>query len=336
MKISVVVASDFARQDKLLRCVAGLAGLDYPDYEVIVVDNRPQGAPPADIPGARVVREPYPGASAARNRGAEVATGEVIAFTDDDVVVDPGWLRALAGRFVREPDVAAVTGLVAPLELETSAQIMFERSDIAFPQGLAPLTFRRVGRFEVAHRAANGTERVDSLYKTGEFGSHMAFRAEALRSVGGYDIALGPGTPARSGEDLGVLIALLCAGRKIAYEPTAIIRHSHRATMTELEAQIYGYGVGFTAMLAAAALRDPRHLLGLAAVVPAWLRSLTAGRTADSLPESADLRLLSRIGLKGKLAGPLAYLRSRAHGAALRRRTFYRPFQGFPDNVGIV
>ena len=68
-RASVVVPSIFAREAQLRRCVERLAELDHPDYEVIVVDNRPGDAPPANIEGARVVREPRPGASAARNRG---------------------------------------------------------------------------------------------------------------------------------------------------------------------------------------------------------------------------------------------------------------------------
>jgi len=67
-RASVVVPSIFARPTQLQRCVERLAELDHPDYEVIVVDNRPGNAPPADIEGARVVREPHPGISAARNR----------------------------------------------------------------------------------------------------------------------------------------------------------------------------------------------------------------------------------------------------------------------------
>jgi hypothetical protein len=67
--ISVVIPSMLERADGLQACLSSLTALDYPDYEVIVVDNRPAGSPPARIDGARVVRERRPGISAARNRG---------------------------------------------------------------------------------------------------------------------------------------------------------------------------------------------------------------------------------------------------------------------------
>lgn len=312
-RASVVVPSNFARPAQLRRSVQRLTELDHPDFEVILVDNRPAGAPAADIPGARVVREPRPGISAARNRGIAAATGEIIAFTDDDVVADRRWLRALGERFARQPELAAVTGLVVPLELETPAQALFEQSGSGLDRSFVPLTFERAGRFTVRRRAP-GSERTGSLYETGEFGlgSNMAFRAGALREAGGFDLALGTGTQARAGEDLAMLIELLASGRRIGYEPDAIIQHSHRATMEELERQIRGYGVGLTAMLTAITLRHPRHALGLAAIVPRWLRSLRNPASAKQVHRAEDYpAALGRAELRGMIAGPAAYLRSR-------------------------
>jgi len=312
-RASVVVPSNFARPAQLRRSVQRLAELDHPDFEVIVVDNRPADAPAADIPGARVVREPRPGISAARNRGIAAATGEIIAFTDDDVVADRRWLRALGERFARQPDLAAVTGLVVPLELETPAQVLFEQSGSGLDRGFVPLTFERAGAFRVRRRAA-GTERVGSLYETGEFGlgSNMAFRTSVLRAAGGFDRALGTGTPAQAGEDLAMFIELLAAGHRLGYEPDAIIQHSHRATMAELERQIYGYGIGLTAMLTAITLRHPRHALGLAAIVPKWMRSLRDPASAKQIHRAEDYPpALAQAELRGLLAGPFAYLRSR-------------------------
>ena len=314
-RASVVVPTNFARPAELRRCLKSLAELDHPDYEVIVVDNRPADAPLADIEGVRVVRESRPGASAARNRGASVATGEIIAFTDDDVQAHPGWLSALGSRFARQPHISAVTGLVVPLELETQAQILFEQSGSGPDRGYAPLTFSRAGRFLVRRCDEQGGQgQVRSLYRTGEFGigANMAFRTAVLQASGGFDEALGPGRPTHSGEDLALLVELLAAGHQIGYEPTAIIEHQHRTTMAELDRQIHDYGVGFTAMLTAVALRNPWHVLGLAAIVPAWLRSLRAQSSDKSVNRADDYPpSLARTELRGMTAGPLAYLRAR-------------------------
>lgn len=323
-RISVVIPTNFARTDELQRCVAHLAELDYPDYEVIVVDNRRHDGPAARFPGARVVREPVPGISAARNRGIEVATGDVIAFTDDDVRVDRRWLHAVGERFASEPDLAAVSGVVMPLELETAAQVMFEQFGSGLDRGLTPLTFERSGRFGVVRREpGTGAERFGSLYETGEFGqgSNMAFRATALRDRGGFNEALGIGTPTHGGEDLAIFMELLMEGNRLGYEPGAIVYHSHRATLDELERQIHGYGVGFTAMLIALATRNPWHFVGLASVFPAWLRSLRdpSATKRTHRPEGYP-PLLARAELRGMLAGPFAYLRSCwVHRHRLRR-----------------
>ena len=322
-RASVVIPTNLARPAELRRCLKSLAELDHPDYEVIVVDNRPADAPGADIEGARVVREPRPGASAARNRGASVATGEIIAFTDDDVQAHPGWLSALGSRFARQPHLSAVTGLVVPLELETQAQILFEQSGSGPDRGYDPLTFSRAGRFQVRRRdEQTGQGQVRSLYRTGEFGigANMAFRTAVLQASGGFDEALGPGIGTHSGEDLAVFVELLAAGHQIGYEPTAIIEHQHRTTMADLERQIHDYGVGFTAMLTAVTVRNPWHVLGLAAVVPAWLRSLRAQSSAKSANRADDYPpALARTELRGMVDGPIAYLRARRASPPWRR-----------------
>jgi GT2 family glycosyltransferase len=314
-RASVVVPTAMSRPEQLRRCVRGLTALDHPDYEVIVVDNRPAGASPVELPGVRVVCEPRPGISAARNRGLAAATGEIVAFTDDDVEVDPGWLRALGERFARTPGIAAVTGLVVPAELETPAQIFFEQSGSGLDRGYRPLTFERAGRFQIKRRdLEDETERIHSLYETGELGlgSNMAFRAAVLRAAGGFDEALGTGTPTRGGEDLAILLELLTSGHRLAYEPGAVVHHTHRATIADLERQIHGYGVGFTAMLTAIALRDPRHFAGLASVVPRWLGSLRDPGSAKRAHRTADFPSdLGAAELRGMLAGPVAYLRAR-------------------------
>ncbi len=312
---TVVVPTTMSRREQLGLCVEHLRRLDYPNFEIIVVDNRPLTEPAVELPGVRVIREPRPGISAARNAGLAVATGEILACTDDDVEVDKGWLLALGERFVSEPAVSAVTGLVVPRELETPAQIWFEESGLGLDRQYSPLSFERHGRFEVKRIAADdASERVHSLYKTGEFGlgSNMAFRTAVLEAAGGFDVALGAGTPTHGGEDLAILVELIASGHKLAYEPAAIAFHTHRRTTEELRRQVSGYGVGFTAMLTAISLRNPWHLVGLIRVIPAWLRSLRDPKApkhvnrSDSYPSD-----LGRMEIRGMVIGPYSYMRSR-------------------------
>jgi glycosyltransferase involved in cell wall biosynthesis len=92
---TVVVCSTFDRGESLRRCVEIVLALDYPVFDVVVVDNRPaqaaEHAPARDWlrahPRVRLVDQPRRGLSAARNAGAAVATGEILAFVDDDVEV---------------------------------------------------------------------------------------------------------------------------------------------------------------------------------------------------------------------------------------------------------
>src|SRR5262249_7513152 len=123
------------RPDDLTQCLKAIDQLTGP-VEVLVIDNAPatnatekvvrarglaaQGGP------IRYVREPRPGLDWARNRAILEATGDIIAFTDDDAIVDPGWAGAFARLFAENPQVMAATGLVIPYELETDAQVLFE------------------------------------------------------------------------------------------------------------------------------------------------------------------------------------------------------------------
>lgn len=319
--ISVVVATDLGRPQALERCLAALEHQDHPRREVILVVNRAGGDGSSRLalpPGVRVAVEPRPGASAARNRGLAVATGEVVAFTDDDAVPGPSWLSSIAARFADEPDAGAVTGLVLPGELETPAQVWFEESGNAFAQRYRRASFAG-GPFTVGDRLA-GAAAQQPIYAMGPFGTgcNMAFRREVLTRLGGFDPALGPGTPARAGEDLLLLLRLLAEGGRLAYEPSAVVWHSHRAGAEELRRQVAGYGRGFTAMLTAAVLQDPRHLRGMAQMVA----RMVAHRRAGTAPagNSGAPAWLARSRRWGEVLGPGAYVAARLRLLRWRRQ----------------
>jgi GT2 family glycosyltransferase len=338
--ISVVVPSMLERRDGLQACLRSLAALDYPRYEVIVVDNRPAGAEPEVLDGATVVRETHPGISAARNRGLRAARGEIIAFTDDDVVVDPGWLTAIAERLLAHPQEACVTGLTVPSELATPSQVALERYYGGFGlRSYEPITHRmRTGPETGLHLRpatvdAIGTDgrvrRSFSLYATGSFGhgANMAIRAAALRDLGGFDLALGAGTATCGGEDLAIFARLIWRGHHIGFEPAAVVHHCHRREDRALRRQIEGYGIGWGATLLALIAEDPRHLGPMLATVPRGVSALAGGfwaklrrrgpEAAETGPpaaptaEVATTAELARLEMRGIALSPVRYVQSR-------------------------
>jgi cellulose synthase/poly-beta-1,6-N-acetylglucosamine synthase-like glycosyltransferase len=197
--VSVIVTTH-DRPERIQPCLHSLLALHYSQYEVIVVDNAPSTSATADfiqqtygdVSRIRYLREDRPGASWGRNCGAMAARGGILAFVDDDVVVDRYWLVELVRAFGVADDVACVTGLGLPLELETASQFWFEEHG-AFNNGFT----RRIFDMQENH-----PKTPLHPYAVGRFGAGatMAFKAAFLHDVGGFDPALGAGSPARGGK----------------------------------------------------------------------------------------------------------------------------------------
>jgi GT2 family glycosyltransferase len=307
--ITVVVPSIGRNTDQLRDTVASLVTLDYPNFDIIVVDNRREPLTEpfphlSDDPRVRVIREAVPGASAARNRGISLASGDIVAFTDDDAEVSPQWLRAFARRFALNPALVGIGGMVQPTELTHESQLWFEEYYGGFTPNFEP--------FEESLRAPGR----DPLfpYAVGRFGAgcNMAVRREALVAVGGFRYDLGPGTPAKAGEDLELWITLANAGYTIGYEPAALVRHTHRSTKEDFFEQIYCYGIGLSALYTSLVLSNPRHVLEIGRRIPYGLRrygSARSGRRHRS-PRNYPLETL-KVESRGMMKGPLLYWQSR-------------------------
>jgi GT2 family glycosyltransferase len=312
--VSVVVATR-DRTDSLLRCLRSLAAQDHTGRaEVVIVDNAPSTDATqravASLDGrlgdldVRYVREPVPGLARAHNRGLEVARGDWLAITDDDVVADPGWLSAIAAAARRAPGIGAVTGLILAAELETRAQDLLEQYG-GFARGFTPRLFD-LG----THRPA------DPLFPltTGRIGSgaNMAFERGLLASLGGFDAAMGAGTPARGGDDLAGLLAVLQAGRTIAYAPSAVVWHWHRREYEGLLRQARHYGIGLGAYLTGALVHDPRLVTTMLRGARPALRHLLDRSSEKNRMKAPDFpRELERAERVGVLLGPWCYARSR-------------------------
>jgi glycosyltransferase involved in cell wall biosynthesis len=297
--ISIVVPTIVQRVEELGRCIANIESLDYPNFELVLVDNR-RVLPPSDsLPALvhardwlRVIHEPKPGISAARNRGGAGANGEVVAFTDDDVQVDVKWLRSIGMRMTLEPGLDAVSGLVLPAELESPAQIWFERYYGGFNgrRSFVPLTLEadmsgprllRGSRILIRNAVGKVIGRLP-VYGVGAYaaGANMAFRKASIERIGGFDNALGTGTPSRGGEDLASIISVLWTGGRVGYEPPRVVAfHQHRREYDDLLKLMDANGVGFTAMLTSLVRNDPRHLLGLSSQCLPALRQFAVQRS---------------------------------------------------------
>lgn len=311
-RASVVVCTR-DRPESLGRTLRSAIALDYPDFEIVVVDNSPEtdgtrrAVEAAGSPLIRYVAEPVPGLSRARNRGLSAARGDFVAFTDDDVVVDRDWLRMLAAAIARNPNVGCVTGLVPTAELRTRQQLVFDES-----VGWSGALRRRV--FDLGEHRGEGL-----LYpfRSGRIGTgaNFAITREALSDVGPFDEALGAGTPCGGGEDLDYFLRVIESGRAIAVEPAAIAWHYHRADAQSLRRQFYSYGSGAFAY-ATKFMLQPARGIRIAA------RSLHAARShptvlaatgppatpGDRNRVEPDLR---RAKWRGRMAGPILYLRGR-------------------------
>jgi glycosyltransferase involved in cell wall biosynthesis len=347
--VSVVVGTH-NRASQLRNCIAPLLALRYPNYEVLIVDNAPADAATAqliqrefaDDPRLRYLREDRPGISWARNLGLLEARGGIVAFTDDDVVVDPDWLTEMVKGFDAAGDVVCVTGLVLPLELETSAQFWYEESGgFRWFQGDGGVDrlFQAQVRAQdwFSKRVFDGSKRHVHLYRAGLFGcgASMAFKADFLKSIGGFDPAMGSSGPSRCGQDIAAFFQVIMRGHKLAYEPSALVFHQHRRDFDALRRQIRNYGIGLTAYLTKNVVEFPQLLLDLCTKVPVDLAQVLLTRRRVRRPKTSLYpRELTHEELRGLIYGPLAYvqtlwkLRRIRRAAALRlKASVGRPAQ---------
>jgi len=337
-RVSVVICTR-DRAALLRGALNSVLAVDYPDFDVIVVDNAPsnwdtralvldefQGGTTA----VHLVDEPVPGASRARNTGLRHATGEIVAFTDDDVIVDRFWLRALVAGFARGDDVACVTGLVPSGELRTAVQGFFD-ARVSWSRNVTPRKFTL---------DAPPPDSPLFPFNVGEFGTGANFamlRRYAL-VLGGFDTALGVGTRTGGGEDLDIFTRVLLDGRSLVVEPAALVWHRNRSDTAALRRQAWGYGTGLGAWLTKIALQ-PRSAARAAARTPAAVAHLVSsvGRRPAASPATGVVlggadrpggavhrtraeRQLSRIGwyeLSCVARGPANYLLQRWAGEGI-------------------
>jgi GT2 family glycosyltransferase len=316
-----VVVPTRERPERLLACLETLLAQEQRAASIVVVDNAPSTSCTREVvhslrqrfPQLRYEREPRRGQAWARNRGLAAAETPIVAFVDDDVLVDRRWLAETAAAFGAAPDVGCVTGMILPAELDTEAQQLLEAYG-GFSKGFDRRIF--------------GVDRPDRPddplfpYTTGTIGSgaSMAFDTELLRAIGGFDTALASGPAPCGGEELSAFLRLLKQGRSIVYEPSAIVWHFHPRERRQLLRQVRGYGIGLGAYLTACVVDDPRTLFDFARRSRPALRHFLSASSARNENRGRDYpRSLVAAEALGVLVGPFAYVRGRSAARVLSR-----------------
>jgi len=212
-RVSVIVCTHNGART-LPRCLEGVRDLDYPDFELIVVDDGSSdgSAEIARAHGATVVETRHRGLSAARNAGVKRAGGEVVAFLDDDAYPDADWLRYLAAS-LRADGHAGVGGPNIPPEDSMVAECV-----AAAPGGPIHVL--------ISDREAEHVP-----------GCNMAFRKSALEAIGGFDECF-----RAAGDDVDVCWRLQEAGWTQGFSAGAVVMHRRRDSVRRYLRQQYGYG----------------------------------------------------------------------------------------------
>jgi GT2 family glycosyltransferase len=213
-KVSVVVCT-YNGSRTISETLTHLRRVDYPDFEVIVVDDGSTDATPSIVAGhpVRYVGTENRGLSTARNTGLQAAQGEIVVYLDDDAYPDPHWLRYVVHAF-GEADWACVGG-----------------------PNLAPLTDP-----PLAHAVANSPGGPVHVLLTDQEAEHvpgcnMAFRRDRLREIGGFDPRF-----RTAGDDVDVCWRIQERGWRIGYHPGALVWHHRRPSMRAYLRQQLGYG----------------------------------------------------------------------------------------------
>jgi GT2 family glycosyltransferase len=214
-KMSVIVCA-YNAERTMDQCLISLKNLNYPNYEVIVVndgstDRTLEIAQSYDF--VRLISHENKGLSAARNTGISAATGEIIAFTDSDCMADPDWLHYLVAKFLSS-GLSAIGGPNLPPPDDSLVA-----SCVAVSPG-APTHVLLDD--EVAEHIP---------------GCNMAFRRDALEAIGGFDPLF-----RAAGDDVDICWRLQNKGYTIGFSPAAVVWHFRRNTVRDYVKQQMGYG----------------------------------------------------------------------------------------------
>jgi glycosyltransferase involved in cell wall biosynthesis len=306
--ISVIICVRYP-STQLQACLNALLQIDYPNLEVIVVDNTSPSEKAAEwvnqLP-IRYIYEENPGLGCARNRGIAEARYDIVAFIDDDMVVDRCWLAAIAQTFA-DPEVMAVTGLAAPAQLTTDAQYLYEFFYGGMVQKLQPQKIRK--DFLAINRLSHWQPVPEKdLLRMGESvgATNIAFRRSIFSKIGGFSPVLGINAASHDSNELELLHRLVTQGHTLAYDPAMVVWHTTPPLMSALRQTLYHKNCSLGAFLLTCVLSGRVSWLSLGRFwVRTWLISQIGRRflRPGKLPRSLVL-----FELLGMMMSPWVYM----------------------------
>ena len=273
-RVSIVICA-YNAERTIRACLESLRRLDYPDFEVIIVDDGSQDATAqiaADFPEFRLIRQPNKGLSVARNVGLHAALGELVAYTDSDCVADPHWLAFM----VRAMAEGGLDGCGGP---------NYAPHEDGWVEGCVAASPGAPSHVLISD------DRAEHLA-----GCNMLFRKAALADVGGFDAQF-----TAAGDDVDICWRLIDGGYVLGYCPSAFVWHFRRNTVKAYYRQQRGYGKA-EAMLyfkyperfnVLGQIKWNGTIPGLARTVPGggrrrvrWIRSARQFQRVDEMPLS--------------------------------------------------
>ncbi len=235
------------RHEELTAALNSLARQEHEPEEILVIDNGCQEEVrelvERTLPRGRYIPERRVGLDFARNRAIAAATGDILAYLDDDAVADPFWVQAIAESFAGHPTAGVVTGLTPPMELGNAGsgavRILLWIHARLYTFYPAP------GRQAFAGNAGTPHSRHQQCRHWLQHG----FQAGSITELNGFDEAFDTGRPLPGGGDLDMFHRVVRAGYQLVYEPQAVVRHRHRRTEAELVRQLTGHQRAFIALI---------------------------------------------------------------------------------------
>ena len=281
--------------------------------EIVFVDNSSDEKPilrenkkTSDSYGCVYVREPIAGVSRARNEGIRNSTKKYIVLVDDDFLFDKMWIMNLLKNFEKDRAVSCCTGRVKSYRNDKSSRLFeqfmsfdkgcfrkeFDSKDISVRKimSIALKAILKIRNKKIEDRPAP--------YVAGT--AYCSIKRELLDEIGFFNETLGPGTPARGGEDLDFLYRILKSGHNIVYDPRSIVFHVHRSTISEVYRKSYNYGIGVRSWMS-------KYLRNDAYILTCFIGTffyLVISFIRFSLKKNSELRTLIFYQLLGFVRGP--------------------------------